>query len=395
MMRVWNREGAYSDVAGTAVNIGAEAERDHLVRLCAYLSGSREAAEDLAHETLIEAWRHEHSLRDPDRRLAWLSGIARNVCKRWLRRQGRPPLGLDALSDRLNPETDVDIEADLERSELAVLLDRALSLLPADTRDVLVARFIEELPHAEIAERLRISEGAVKVRVHRGKATLRRLLTTQFAAEMDGYGPPANPEEWQGTRLWCMTCGTSRMQVRVSADRSTVSFRCSSCDLDSQVSSNYPLLAPELASVTPGVTRPSQILRRGAEWSQRYFADARASGTLPCTRCGAPMQVEVIPPAEDADDVLTDRLQAVCDTCGEGASISRTGLVTVLPEVRELRRRESRLRVLPARRLEADGRPAVVTSISSVATRARIDVVTDADTYRVITLHHGGLPEQL
>jgi hypothetical protein len=93
--------------------------------------------------------------------------------------------------------------------------------------------------------------------------------------------------------------------------------------------------------------------------------------------------------------MLTDRLQAMCDACGEGASISRTGLVTVLPEVRELRRRESRLRILPARRLEAGGRPAVVTSLGSVAGSARIDVVTDADTYRVITLRHGGLPEQI
>jgi transcription elongation factor Elf1 len=240
-----------------------------------------------------------------------------------------------------------------------------------------------------------MSEGAVKVRVHRGKITLRRLLTTRFAGELDGYGPPVDPEEWQETRVWCMTCGTSRMQMRVSADRSTISFRCARCDLDSQVASNYPLLAPELASVTPGITRPSQILRRGAEWSHRYFADARIGDTLPCTACGAPMRVDVIPPADDIDDMLTDRLQAMCDACGEGASISRTGLVTVLPEVRELRRRESRLRILPARRLEAGGRPAVVTSLGSVAGSARIDVVTDADTYRVITLRHGGLPEQI
>lgn len=60
-----------------------------LVQLCARLTGDRDAAEDLAQETLIEAWRHAEALRDPDKRAPWLSGIARNVCLRWLRRYAR------------------------------------------------------------------------------------------------------------------------------------------------------------------------------------------------------------------------------------------------------------------------------------------------------------------
>ncbi len=43
------------------------AERARLVRLCALLTGDREAAEDLAQETLYEAWRHASSLRAPER----------------------------------------------------------------------------------------------------------------------------------------------------------------------------------------------------------------------------------------------------------------------------------------------------------------------------------------
>ena len=38
-------------------------ERMRLVRLCARLSGNPDAAEDLAHETLAEAWRHAHKFR--------------------------------------------------------------------------------------------------------------------------------------------------------------------------------------------------------------------------------------------------------------------------------------------------------------------------------------------
>lgn len=51
-------EAATSDAAWSA-------ERMRLVRACARITGDAEAAEDLAQDTLIEAWRHAHTLRDP------------------------------------------------------------------------------------------------------------------------------------------------------------------------------------------------------------------------------------------------------------------------------------------------------------------------------------------
>src|SRR5215472_11653127 len=65
-------------------------ERARLVRLCTRLTGDAAAADDLAQETLLEAWRSQQALRAPDRFSAWLSGIARNVCLRWMRRQKSP-----------------------------------------------------------------------------------------------------------------------------------------------------------------------------------------------------------------------------------------------------------------------------------------------------------------
>jgi DNA-directed RNA polymerase specialized sigma24 family protein len=66
------------------------AERARLVRLCVRVTGDAAVAADLAQETLLEAWRSQQALRDPDRFSAWLSGIARNVCLRWMRRQQSP-----------------------------------------------------------------------------------------------------------------------------------------------------------------------------------------------------------------------------------------------------------------------------------------------------------------
>src|SRR3954466_8436250 len=131
-----------------------DAARRRLVGLCERLTGDRHAAEDLAQETLLEAWRNAHKLHDPAGADRWLSAIARNVCLRSARRQGRNP----AVPGEVDVEAPLDLEVELERAELTDLLDRALALLPAETRDVLVQRFVHESPYAEIAGQLGVSE---------------------------------------------------------------------------------------------------------------------------------------------------------------------------------------------------------------------------------------------
>src|SRR5579884_1261519 len=106
------------------------AERARLVRLCARLTGDSQVAEDLAQETLIEAWRHIVQLREPENMSAWLSGIARNICLRWARTRGRERtrfveqrLDVDPTMDLADAVTDdYDIEIELERKELLELL---------------------------------------------------------------------------------------------------------------------------------------------------------------------------------------------------------------------------------------------------------------------------------
>src|SRR5215472_8357154 len=65
------------------------AERTRLIGLCARLSGDATVAEDLAQETLAEAWRLLAKLRQPEGLASWLNAIARNICLRWARERGR------------------------------------------------------------------------------------------------------------------------------------------------------------------------------------------------------------------------------------------------------------------------------------------------------------------
>src|ERR671931_116163 len=76
-----------ADIAWEAATL--REERGNLVRLCARLTGDLDAAEDLAQETLYEAWRSAHKLHDPGGRPQWLADIARHVCLRWARSRGR------------------------------------------------------------------------------------------------------------------------------------------------------------------------------------------------------------------------------------------------------------------------------------------------------------------
>ena len=83
---------------------------------------------------------------------------------------------------------DGNLELELERGELAHLLDQAMALLPPETRTILIERYINELPQAEVAARLGLSENLVAVRLHRGKLALRRVLSNELSQEMSSYG---------------------------------------------------------------------------------------------------------------------------------------------------------------------------------------------------------------
>src|SRR5579875_2014568 len=120
------------------LEVSLSLERSRLVGLCAAMTGNADVAEDLAQETLLEAWRHIEELRKQGRQAAHLI-------------ETRP--GTEAQFTELEDQLadDFDLEVELERKELIELLDRAMALLPAETRTVLVERYVQESPLTEVA----------------------------------------------------------------------------------------------------------------------------------------------------------------------------------------------------------------------------------------------------
>ena len=69
---------------------------------------------------------------------------------------------------------------ELERKELGALLREAIQGLPEIYRNVVLLRDVEEMDVRETATALNISEAAVKVRLHRGRALLQKRLAPQL-----------------------------------------------------------------------------------------------------------------------------------------------------------------------------------------------------------------------
>ncbi len=151
--------------------------------------GSREAAEDLAQETFLLAFKALPQLQDPAHFGGWLCTIARHRARRVGRQEARQEptedSKLDALILRHSPALAACPETALLRSSEQANLRNALAKLPPDIQLALQLRYFEEWPLARIAEFLSLPLTTIKWRLHRGRELLRLRLT---AEEEKPYG---------------------------------------------------------------------------------------------------------------------------------------------------------------------------------------------------------------
>jgi RNA polymerase sigma-70 factor (ECF subfamily) len=369
----------FVEILTNVEQVWSEPALKRVVRLCATLSGDPTAADDLAQETLLQAWRIRDRLTDPRGSGPWLDAVARNVCRRWRVHAARSA-GHEDLTQAV-PETSAfveDVTTWLEREECLQLLERAMALLPADTRTALVARYVEELPPSRIAERMSMTPEAVSMRLTRGRARLRELLETDLAEdELAQAWVERHGAAWRPTRLTCPTCG--RQATRIQRDATAVRLRCDHCEPDG-VASMWRLDNPTLAPRIGTLQRPSAIVARMADWAAGWWPDALDRGQVPCTRCGATVAVEAYDRG-GVSDVRSERgWAASCSACGEVMSTSLLGLLLATPEARELRTRHPRAFARPSRR--EHGR--VVVGLHDEVSGAGVDAVYDEATSRLV-----------
>jgi RNA polymerase sigma factor (sigma-70 family) len=372
-------------------------ERARLLRYCAGVTGDVDAAEDLVQQTLLEAWQHAGRLQAPEARMPWLLGIARNMGLRWLRSRGREAARHAPLAGAADPSAlpgatglpaEPDPLAEIERSDLADLLDQALALLPPATRAVLVGRYLEDSSQAALAERLGLSEGAVEARIQRGKLALRRLLKTTFRDQLAAYGlDAAAGDGWEPTRVWCPVCGRRRLLAQFPPPPAPVAFRCPGCDPDPGAPrSQFRMSNAHFRQLIGGLSQPRAVLNRISTWVHGYYPHALEAGWVPCTNCGQRARLDVQrDPGSKLGQEQPYRLSAVCPACGEAVSVSFRGLVEALPATQRFWRRHGQIRALPLYEVEAGGQAAIVTRYQSVGAAATLTVVVLRDPFRLLS----------
>jgi len=142
-------------------------------------------AEDAAQEVMINAFRHLKSFRGEAKFSTWLVTIAMNEARQRLRRiKVAAQESLDEEKEEhegdftpafLTDWREIPSEA-LEKKEMAQKLREAVAQLPPIYREVLVLRDLEELNQEETAAALGINVTLVKVRLHRARMMLQKLL---------------------------------------------------------------------------------------------------------------------------------------------------------------------------------------------------------------------------
>jgi RNA polymerase sigma factor (sigma-70 family) len=134
------------------------------------MTQNRTVSEDLVQDVFLRILRYRQTYRPGTTFRTWMYQVARNARLDYARK-ARPEARLAAEPIAPAPTTD-----SAQQKQEALLLQRALMLLPEDKREILILSRFQELKYEEIARLMSCEVGAVKVRVHRALQQLREIF---------------------------------------------------------------------------------------------------------------------------------------------------------------------------------------------------------------------------
>jgi len=140
-----------------------------------HMTYKKEAAEDMVQHTFYKMLKYRNSFTGSGEFVHWMYTVARNVLKDEFKKNKRAQLhsDVDDLADIL--PGGVHTGDMYEKKESARALHKAMEKLSDDQRQILTMSRFQELKHQEIAEIMNMTEGAVKVRVHRAMQELKSI----------------------------------------------------------------------------------------------------------------------------------------------------------------------------------------------------------------------------
>ena len=146
-----------------------------LYKISYRIVNDEEAAEDLAHDSLIKANEKELTFPSINDAKFWLIRVVKNASLNYVKRKAREK---KAYEKALYEETRVfhSGETELLKAETIKTAQEALNKLPAKLKEVIVLAEYGDMTYKEIGKVVGISEGNVKVRIFRARKLLEELL---------------------------------------------------------------------------------------------------------------------------------------------------------------------------------------------------------------------------
>ena len=141
-----------------------EAQADALYRYALYVTGQGHEAEDIVQSVFLRAVRSWPSFAGRSSPETWLWSIARHTLEDWARKRAR---------EHRHREASVPAHAASRTDPEPTEWERLLEGLPLRERQVVILRIVEDLSSADTAGRLGMSEGHVRVTLHKAMARLR------------------------------------------------------------------------------------------------------------------------------------------------------------------------------------------------------------------------------
>jgi RNA polymerase sigma-70 factor, ECF subfamily len=150
--------------------------KDRIYRICCSYHCDGEARKDIFQEVIANIWRGLDNFKGRSAVGTWIFRITVNTCLGFVRKNKKIKLHLELSDDELQQVGDpTDLDASRETESDIQFLYSCLNRLPTVEKTV-ISLLLEGLDYCDIADVCGLSQGNVRVIVHRSKARLKHLM---------------------------------------------------------------------------------------------------------------------------------------------------------------------------------------------------------------------------
>ncbi len=155
-------------------------ETDHLKKFALKLTKNMSDADDLLQSTVLRAIEKKHLFKTDSNLFSWTSRIMYNLFVSAYRRKVKFESQYDPENyiqkQKVEPKQDLEMEIQD--------LDSALNKMSDTHREILMMVCVNEMPYADVAEKLDIPVGTVRSRLSRARSSLQEVMNDNYVPEI-------------------------------------------------------------------------------------------------------------------------------------------------------------------------------------------------------------------